>query len=51
MESKIQKSLTNKYQKHIACSYGYELVCADDKFSELSKTYLEKMQLIILLII
>ena len=22
---------TNKYQKHIACSYGYKLVCVDDK--------------------
>ena len=25
---------TNKYQKHIACSYGYKLVCVDDKFSK-----------------
>ena len=24
----------NKYQKHIACSYGYDLVCVDDKFSK-----------------
>ena len=21
---------TNKYQKHVACSYGYKLVCVDD---------------------
>ena len=29
-----EKSYTNKFQKHIACSYGYKLVCADDKFSK-----------------
>ena len=23
-------SYTNKYQKHVACSYGYKLVCVDD---------------------
>ena len=28
------KSCTNKYQKHVACSYGYELVCVDEKFSK-----------------
>ena len=33
-------SYTNKYQKHIACSYGYKLVCVDDKFSKPFKTYL-----------
>ena len=27
------ESYTNKYQKHVACSYGYKLVCVDDKFS------------------
>ena len=26
------KSYTNKYQKHIACSYGYKLVCVYDDF-------------------
>ena len=27
-------SYTNKYQKHVACSYSYKLlVCVDDKFS------------------
>ena len=31
---------TNKYQKHIACSHGYKLVCVDDKFSNPFKTYL-----------
>ena len=33
---------TKKYQKHIACSYGYKLVCVDDKFSNRFKTYLGK---------
>ena len=28
-----EESCTNKYQKHIACSYGYQLVLVDDKFS------------------
>ena len=30
----------NKYQKHIACSYGYKLVCVDDKFIKPFKSYL-----------
>ena len=34
------KSYTNKYQKHVACSYGYKLVCVDDKFSKPFKSYL-----------
>ena len=25
---------TKKYQKHVACSYGYKLVCVNDKFSK-----------------
>ena len=29
-----EESYTNKCQKHIACSYGYKLVCVDDKFSK-----------------
>ena len=28
------ESYTSKYQKHIACSYRYRLVCVDDKFSK-----------------
>ena len=36
------KSYTNKYQKHSACSYGYELVCVNDKFSKPFKSYLGK---------
>ena len=33
-------SYTNKCQKHITCSYGYKLVCIDDKFSKPFKTNL-----------
>ena len=33
---------TNKYQKPIACSYGYKLVYVDDNFSKSFKTYLGK---------
>ena len=36
------ESYTNKYQKHIACSYGYKLVCVDDKFGKPFKNYLDK---------
>ena len=35
-----EKSYTNKYQKHIACRYGYKLVCFDGKVGKLFKTYL-----------
>ena len=27
------ESYTSKYQKHVACNYGYKLLCLDDKFS------------------
>ena len=37
-----EESYTNKYQEHIACSYGYKLVCLDHKFSKPFKTYLGK---------
>ena len=33
---------TNKYQKDVACSYGYKLVCIDGKFSYPFKSYLGK---------
>ena len=33
---------TNKHHKHIACSYGYKLVCVDDKFSKRFKIYIGK---------
>ena len=26
------ESFANKYQKDVACSYGYKLGCVDDKF-------------------
>ena len=32
------ESYTNKYQKHVACSY--KLVCVNDKFSKTLKSYL-----------
>ena len=36
----LEESYTKKYQKHIACSYGYKLVYVDDNFSKPFKTYL-----------
>ena len=42
------EAYTNKCQKHIAGSYGYKLVCDDDKFSKPFKSYLVKMQFTIL---
>ena len=30
----LDEPFANKYQKHIACSYSYKLVCVDDKFSK-----------------
>ena len=35
-----EDSYASKYQKQIVCSYGYKLVCVDDKFSKPFKTYL-----------
>ena len=36
------KSYTSKYEKHVACSYGYKLVCVVDKFSKPLKSYLRE---------
>ena len=36
------ESYTNKYQKHVAGSYDYKLVCVDDEFSKPFKSYLGK---------
>ena len=36
----LNEPYTNKYQKHVACSYGYKLVCVDGKFSKPFKSYL-----------
>lgn len=30
----------NKCQKHVACNYGFKLVCVDDKFRKYFKSYL-----------
>ena len=32
-------SYTEKYPKHIPCSFAYEVVCIDDKFSKLVVIY------------
>ena len=37
-----EESYTKKYQKHVACSYGYKLGCVDGKFSKPCKIYLGK---------
>ena len=37
-----KESYMNKYQRYIAGSYGYKLVCVDAKFSKPFKTYLGK---------
>ena len=38
----LNEFFTKKYQKYVACSYGYELVCVDDKFSKSFKSYLDE---------
>ena len=38
----LNEPYTNKYQKHIICSYGYKLVSVNDKFSKPFNTYLGK---------
>ena len=35
----LKEPYANKYQKHVACSYGYKLVCVDHKFSKPFKSY------------
>ena len=37
-----EQCYTNKYKIYIACSYGYKLVCVDNKFSKAFKIYLSK---------
>ena len=34
-----KESYMDKYQKHIACSFGYKLICVDDKLSKPFKIY------------
>ena len=36
------ESYTNRHQKHVACSFDYQLVCIDDKFSKPFKSCLGK---------
>ena len=36
----LNDSYTNKYQKHVVCSYGYKIVCVVDKVSNLTISYL-----------
>ena len=36
----LYESYTNKYQTHVVCSYGYKIVCVDDKVSCLTTSYL-----------
>ena len=33
------ESYTNKYKKHVTCSYGDKFICADDKFTKPFKSY------------
>ena len=33
---------TKKYQNHIVCSYGYKLICVDERYSKPYKTYLSE---------
>ena len=33
MPARSEESYTNKYQRHIGCSYGYKLICVD-KFNK-----------------
>ena len=37
-----EQSYINKYQKHIACSYSYKVVCVNNHFSKPFKRYLGK---------
>ena len=36
----LGESYTNKYQKHVGCSYGYNLIYVDNKVSKSFKSYL-----------
>ena len=42
IENNPEESYINKYQKHVACIYGYKLVCVDDKLIKPLKLYLGK---------
>ena len=38
--TKIKISIKNKYQKNVASSYSYKLMCVDNKFNKPFKSYL-----------
>ena len=42
VKQNLNESFTNKHQKNVACSYGYRLICVDDKFSKFFKSYLDE---------
>ena len=46
----LEVSYTNKYQKHIACSYSYKLAWVDDKFSTSFNTSLGALFTILLIV-
>ena len=33
------QSYESKHKKHLACSYGYKFICANDKFTKPFKSY------------
>ena len=39
LDNNADTSYTDKYQEHIACSYGYKVVCNDDRFSKPVQIY------------
>ena len=38
-------SYTKNYQRYITCSYGYKLVCVEDKFSKRFKSHFKESTL------
>ena len=43
IECDSNSSYTRKYQDHISCSFGYKVVCVDNKFSKKVVLYRGKM--------
>ena len=39
VKQNLNESYTNIFQKHVACSYGYKLLCVDDRVSKSFKSY------------
>ena len=43
MKSKIWKGfIRTNIKKHVACSYGYKLLCKNDKFNKPFMSYLDE---------